>query len=98
MSQTVVTAGQSLLDVAVQELGTISALFDLADAAGLGITDQLEPGQMLDVPASANALPDVARYFAGRGQRINTGDELVEVPAPTQRFFSTSAFNFKFFA
>ena len=75
--QTIITAGQSLLDVAVQELGSLEALFDVADAAGLSITDALTPGQTLDVPASAGALPDVAGYFARRSQRINTG----EVPA-----------------
>ncbi|MDO7877388.1 hypothetical protein Q5H93_21785 [Hymenobacter sp. ASUV-10] len=81
-THTIITAGQSLLDVAVQELGSLESLFDLADAAGLAITDALTPGAMLPVPASAAALPDVARYFAGRGQRINTGDVPAGVPPP----------------
>jgi len=77
MSQTTITAGQSLADVAVQELGSLEALFDLADAAGLPITAALTPGQPLEVPASAGALPELAAYFASRAQRLNTG----EVPA-----------------
>ena len=70
---TVITQGQSLVDVAVQELGSVAALFDLADAGGLAITDLLTPGQQLPVLASAGADADVAGYFVARGQRINTG-------------------------
>ena len=94
MSQTIITAGQSLLDVAVQELGTVAGLFDLADAAGLAITDQLTPGQVLPVPVSATSQADIVGYFAGRRQRINTGDTPTPVPAPTrQRYFSNLFFN-----
>ncbi|GAA4349772.1 hypothetical protein GCM10023185_06760 [Hymenobacter saemangeumensis] len=80
--KTVISAGQSLVDVALQELGTVEALFDLADAAGLGITDVLSAGQSLEVPASPAALADVAAYFADRSQRINTASEPAPVPAP----------------
>jgi hypothetical protein len=74
MSQTtVITAGQSLLDVAIQELGSVEALFDLADAAGLAITDELTPGAVLPVPFSAASKPDIVGYFYTRQQRINTG-------------------------
>lgn len=82
MNQTRITAGQSLVDVTIQELGSLESLFDLADAAGLSITGALTPGQALDVPASAAALPDVASYFAGRQQRINTGDVPAGGPLP----------------
>ena len=70
---TTITAGQSLLDVTLQELGGLDALFDLADANGLGVTDALAPGLVLAVPDSALGQPVVAAYFGGRGQRINTG-------------------------
>lgn len=69
---TTVSEGQSLVDVAVQECGSLTALFDLADANGLAITDALTPGQVLALPAPT--APDVASYFATRRQRINTGD------------------------
>lgn len=71
--KTIITEGQSLVDVAIQELGSVEALFDLADANGVAITDQLTPGQALEVPASSAAVPAVVGYFSGRGQRINTG-------------------------
>jgi hypothetical protein len=76
MSQTTVSAGQSLVDVALQELGSLEALFDLADANGLTITDLIAPGRQLQVPASAAAFPDLVRYYASRRQRVNTGAPL----------------------
>jgi hypothetical protein len=81
MSQTIITSGQSLADVAVQELGTVEALFELADAAGLAITDALTVGLAVEVPEAAAALPDVAAYFAGRSQRVNTGSEPLQPAA-----------------
>ncbi len=73
MSQMIVTEGQSLIDVAIQEYGSVEALFDLADANGLAITDLLTPGQVLAVPSSAAAVPSLVSYFRARAQRINTG-------------------------
>jgi len=73
MTSTIITEGQSLVDVALQELGNVEALFDLADANGLAITDLLTPGQVLAVPASTSAVPSLADYFRARQQRINTG-------------------------
>ena len=70
---TTITEGQSLVDVALQELGSVASLFDLADAAGLGITDLLTPGQALPVPASAGAVAAVATYYQRGAYRVNTG-------------------------
>ncbi len=86
MSQTIITAGQSLLDVVLQELGSVEALFDLADANGLAITDQLTPGQVLEVPTSPAAQPSIVSYFQGRGQRINTGAPVAAPAATTPDF------------
>jgi hypothetical protein len=69
-----VSAGQSLIDVCLQELGSLSALFDLADANGIPITALLQPGQLLQVPASALSRPEVAAYYAQRRQRVNVPD------------------------
>lgn len=75
-----ITEGQSLLDVALQELGSVATLFDLADAAGLGITDMLSAGQVLEVPPSAAARPEIAGYYQARQYRVNTSAEA----APTK--------------
>jgi hypothetical protein len=71
----VVSHGQSLFDICLHKLGDVAALFDLADANGLAITDMLTPGQTLVVPESAYTRPQIAAYFANRTQRINTGDD-----------------------
>ena len=96
---TIITEGQSLLDVAIQELGSVAALFDLADAAGLAITDVLTPGRVLEVPASAATRPELVSYFAGRAYRVNTGDVPATPPATAaQRYFSFLFFNPDYFA
>lgn len=79
---TIITQGQSLVDVAVQAQGTVASLFDLADANGIAITDLLTPGQVLAVPASAGADIAVAGYFAGNAYRVNTGDVAATAPVP----------------
>ena len=78
---TIISAGQSLADVCLQQLGTLDALFALADANGLSISDALAPGQVLQVPATVLSQPQVAAYFSGRAQRINTGNGLL-LPTP----------------
>lgn len=93
MSMTIISAGQSLVDVALQELGSVAALFDLADAAGLAITDALTPGQQVPVPLSRSARPDVAAYFSGRAQRLNTGAPAAPDPAPRRRDFKPTDFS-----
>lgn len=47
---TVVQAGQTLLDIAIQEYGTIEAAFMLAKANDLSITDTLQAGQVIEIP------------------------------------------------
>ena len=78
----VITQGQSLADVAIQELGSVAALFDLADANGLAITDDLHAGQLLTVPTSANGRPELASYFAARAYRVNTAADTIRAARP----------------
>jgi hypothetical protein len=65
--------------VCLQELGSPAALFDLADANGLAITDLLTPGQLLLIPeASQLAAPEVASYYAARAYRVNVPDPILK--------------------
>jgi hypothetical protein len=99
-----VSAGQTLLDVCLQELGTLSALFALADANGLSITSPLSPGQLLQVPATVLSMPEVASYFSQRLQRINVADTILPgtvaplEPAAVQHYFSSDFFTPQYFA
>jgi len=98
-----ISQGQSLLDVVLQTQGSLEALFELADANGLAISDVLTPGQVLSIPAATQARPEVAAYFAQRGQRINTKCyQLQGPPVPPEpaaaRFYDFQYFNRQFFA
>ena len=77
-----VSSGQSLLDVCLQELGGVAAFFDLADANGLTLTDALAPGQQLAIPASDKARPDLAALFTARAYRVNTGADSIPTNRP----------------
>ncbi|MDR3287049.1 MAG: LysM domain-containing protein [Prevotellaceae bacterium] len=50
--QTTVKNRQTLLDIAVQEMGSAEAVFELAAANNLSITDEPENGQILQIPQS----------------------------------------------
>lgn len=63
---------QSVLDVAVQESGSVMAAFEWALANGVSITDELQPGQELVFPTSGFLNSDVAIYFKGKKQMIAT--------------------------
>jgi hypothetical protein len=45
---------QSLLDIAIQELGSADAAFDIALINNINITDDLQTGQILQIPQTAN--------------------------------------------
>lgn len=55
-----VESGQTLMDLAIQYYGNASAVVELAADNGLAITDELEPGETLNIredkPATAIAL------------------------------------------
>jgi len=96
---TTVTEGQTLLDICLQELGTVAAVFELADANNLGVTDTLTPGQQLVVPTALATRPEVVAYFTSRRQRINTSGLMLDVVAASKRkYFSPKYFSTKFFA
>lgn len=47
-----VAPGQTLADIAIQHCGSLSAWPDLARLNGLGLTEDIEAGQMLMLPAA----------------------------------------------
>jgi hypothetical protein len=53
--------GQSLFDIAIQAAGSVEAAFDIALANGVSITDELQPGTILVIPAVVNKR--VADYY-----------------------------------
>ena len=51
MKTVTVKSGQSLLDIAIQEKGTLECILELASLNGLSITDDLTAGMELMVPS-----------------------------------------------
>lgn len=65
-----VIAHQNLLDIAVQELGSIEAVFELAINNGKSITSYLNAGEVLQLPEVVDE--DIANYFQSRERKIAT--------------------------
>lgn len=59
-----VLQGQSLQDIAVQTCGTAEADFLIAVLNGLSVTDELQAGQVLDVPVAIEKR--TAAYYENR--------------------------------
>jgi hypothetical protein len=57
--------GQSLFDIAIQAAGSVEAVFDIALAGGIRITDELPAGTVLVIPAVVSG--QVADYYAANG-------------------------------
>ena len=71
--------GQSLFDLAIQHSGSIEAVFEMASANGLSVTDDLVTGTELET-VSATDKP-VAKYYSNNGLKpataLTTDDQLV---------------------
>ena len=68
--KTVVQAGQTLLDIAVQEYGTIEAAFMLARTNDMGITDTLQAGQELADYCQRNSVCPATSETASNAVRL----------------------------
>jgi hypothetical protein len=62
---------QSSFDIAVQALGSAEAAFETAILNDLSVTDDLEMGQELLLPASSNR--EIANYYNNRRLKPATG-------------------------
>lgn len=66
-----VIANQNLADIAVQEFGSIDAVFDIALANDISITSSLSPGTTLLIPEVSYEV-EIAQYFKGINKKIST--------------------------
>ena len=69
---------QSLFDISIRYTGTIENAFKIAVANGLSLTDELEPGAQLIIPADVEMNNDIVNYFAGKGIQPATGFNYIE--------------------
>jgi hypothetical protein len=76
-----VSEGQSLIDISLWMLGGADALYALADANGLAITDTVAAGQVLVVPDELAVNPELVKFLKEKGVTVNTAN-IVPVPDP----------------
>ena len=57
---------QSLLDLALQHTGTIESVFEFAEANTLNITDDVQAGKTLVLPAEAFSNKDILGYYIAK--------------------------------
>lgn len=58
-----VLQGQSLLDISLECFGTIEAVFDIARLNNKSITQRLEPGEVLNLPAKDYGYKEIVNYY-----------------------------------
>ena len=75
--QTTTRNNQTLLDIAVQECGTVEAAFEIAERNGLALTDELNTGQKLDIVMTTTREESVVQELAA--------DRIKPATAPSAR-------------
>ena len=75
--QTTTRNNQTLLDIAVQECGTVEAAFEIAERNGLALTDELNTGQKLDIVMTTTREESVVQELAA--DRIKPAAEVTEM-------------------
>lgn len=80
MSKAKVMAGQNLLDVVVQETGSMEKAMDVALDNGLNITDDLTPGQEINIDEELQKDNYVVSDLQLKGAKPATGTTAIEVP------------------
>lgn len=57
---------QSLLDLTLQHTGTIESVFEFAEANTINITDDVQAGKTLVLPAEAFTNKDILGYYTAK--------------------------------
>ena len=73
MNTITVIKHQSLFDIAIQTYGTIEGIFSLCLENDIAITDELEPGRVLNVPKFDGANNEIVEYYKARNIKPATG-------------------------
>ena len=68
MSVVKIHSGQSLLDICIQEYGSVEALVHLAKENDVPLDHIPEAGDMVKVSEQVSFKPEVVKYFKDRGR------------------------------
>lgn len=66
--------GQTLLDIAAQELGDTTRAFEIATLNNMSITDDLIAGQVLFIPDADSKKAGIIRLFADKANAPASAD------------------------
>ena len=77
-TKTIIIDQQNLLDIAVQETGTLETVFELAAYNGLSITEVVSPGTGLEIPET-DTVTDVYNYYKANKIWPASGNDLTEI-------------------
>lgn len=72
VKSTNVISGQSLYDLAIQEIGTAFGAIQIAIDNKISLNEILLPGEKIIIPTSDSNDEDVVNYFKGLGIKIST--------------------------
>jgi hypothetical protein len=70
-----VVYGQNIIDVAIQEYGKAEAIFELAQANGLSLSEIMDVGQSLGIDANNIQDLEIVQFFKERNFIVVTGNE-----------------------
>ena len=71
---------QSLFDLSIQNYGTIEAIIDLALENNLSVTDELQTGDLVNVPQLGTARLSIVSYYKRNQIKPATGFTAVDNP------------------
>lgn len=71
--QSTVLHNQNLLDIAIQENGSVQTVFELALLNGMSITDNIQPQQNVIVAKSNLIIPEIVNYLTTKQHIVATG-------------------------
>lgn len=74
-----ISKNQSLYDIALQELGSVLAIMDIALANDISPTQILVPGQRIVIPDSEYKNSDIVNYYTVNG--IKPATAITEIEA-----------------
>jgi hypothetical protein len=77
MHKVTVSYGQTWIDIALQELGDVERLVELALVNGRSLTDNLQAGEVLDVPDYDIAKRTLVQLFTNIANKPASGETLI---------------------
>ncbi len=70
--EAIVQYNQTLQDISIAHTGRVDNAYAIAQANGIDNTDDLQPGQVVEIPSQLSFDNDVVRYYRNRKHKPAT--------------------------